>query len=165
MTEISVHVTLNTNKLTQDTLGIRRKYPRLKPPASSWGLFNASQVMSVTVHKSVQSLSMYQHVDDDEKIMMGNARTENIAPKSTLALPSSSTPMAIMPPPVDRSEHSATNPLQKLVPAGIENRLLCDFDDVNVPSYTTQHISNRLSQMRMMSFQNCSVTINMNMDK
>ena len=131
----------------------------------SKSMFNASQVMSVTGHKSVQSLSVYQRVDDDEKIMMGNALTENIAPKSTLALPSSSTPMAIMPPPVDTPEHSATNPLQELVPADIENQLLCDFDDVNVPSYTTQNISNRLSQMRMMSFQNCSVTINMNMDK
>ena len=39
----------------------------------SRGGFNAAQIMSVTGHKSVSSLSIYQRIDDTEKLGMGLA--------------------------------------------------------------------------------------------
>ena len=38
--------------------------------------------MSVTGHKSVQSLSVYQRVSDEEKIQMGESLGMNIVPTS-----------------------------------------------------------------------------------
>ena len=35
------------------------------------GNFSSKQVMSVSGHKSVESLAIYQRVHDDEKLMMG----------------------------------------------------------------------------------------------
>lgn len=63
----------------------------------SKSMFGPSQVMAVTGHKSVQSLSVYQRVSDDEKMMMGDSLTRNILP-SMLALPDLNKP-AILPRP------------------------------------------------------------------
>lgn len=60
-------------------------------------MFGPSQVMAVTGHKSVQSLSVYQRVSDDEKMMMGDSLTRNILP-SMPALPDLNKP-AILPRP------------------------------------------------------------------
>jgi hypothetical protein len=55
--------------------------------------FNHAQIMSVTGHKSVGSMAVYQDVDQDEKLLMGQA----IA--SGLGVPSA---MAILPPPPEQ---------------------------------------------------------------
>jgi hypothetical protein len=57
--------------------------------------FNHAQIMSVTGHKSVASMAVYQNVDQDEKLLMGQA----IA--SGLGVPSAN--MAILPPPQQRA--------------------------------------------------------------
>ncbi|CAC5422042.1 unnamed protein product [Mytilus coruscus] len=46
-----------------------------------------AQIMAVTGHKSVASLSLYQRVDNDDKIRMGQTLTESITkPSKALAL-------------------------------------------------------------------------------
>lgn len=42
------------------------------------GKYTAKQVMSVTGHKSIQSLAIYQRVKDDEKMMMGMSLTYSL---------------------------------------------------------------------------------------
>lgn len=51
--------------------------------------FNDAQIMSVTGHKSVQSLSVYQRVDTQEKLEMGQALgvTMGAVPAQIAALP------------------------------------------------------------------------------
>ena len=59
----------------------------------SKGMYGPAQIMAVTGHKSVQSLSVYQRVDDEEKLQMGKTLSESLVPtlKNQLALPSSDT--------------------------------------------------------------------------
>ena len=45
--------------------------------------FNPDQIMSVSGHKSVSSLSLYQHVGSPEKISMGKAIGEHLHNKQT----------------------------------------------------------------------------------
>ncbi|KAK3086405.1 hypothetical protein FSP39_017969 [Pinctada imbricata] len=52
----------------------------------SKGMFGPSQVMDVTGHKSVQSLSVYQRVSDGEKIQMGQVLSKTLVPSSSNAL-------------------------------------------------------------------------------
>ena len=51
----------------------------------SRAMFNPAQIMSVTGHKSVSSLSVYQRVSDEEKIAMGQA-IGNSVDKNDLAV-------------------------------------------------------------------------------
>jgi integrase len=46
-----------------------------------------AQIMVVTGHKYVQALSMYQQVDDEDKIRMGKTLTDNVLkePYKTMA--------------------------------------------------------------------------------
>jgi hypothetical protein len=46
-----------------------------------------AQVMAVTGHKSVQALSMYQRVDDEDRIRMGKTLIDNVLkePYKTMA--------------------------------------------------------------------------------
>ena len=44
-------------------------------------MFNLSQIMAVTGHKSVQSLTVYQRIDIEEKIAMGHAMGKGLTPK------------------------------------------------------------------------------------
>jgi hypothetical protein len=53
----------------------------------SKNMYGAAQIMSVTGHKSVQSLTVYQRVDTEEKIKMGQTLTDNMCTESNLALP------------------------------------------------------------------------------
>ena len=52
-------------------------------------MFRNSQIMAVTGHKSVASLSLYQRVDKEDKIRMGQTLTDNVLsePSKILALP------------------------------------------------------------------------------
>ena len=49
--------------------------------------FADSQVMSVTGHKSVQSLTQYQHVGSAEKLCMGNALANALKPRQVTIAP------------------------------------------------------------------------------
>jgi hypothetical protein len=44
-------------------------------------MFNPSQLMAVTGHKSVQSLTVHQRTDIEEKIAMGHAMGKSLTPK------------------------------------------------------------------------------------
>jgi hypothetical protein len=44
-------------------------------------MFNPSQIMAVTGHKSVQSLTVYQRTDIEEKTAMGHAMGKSLTPK------------------------------------------------------------------------------------
>jgi hypothetical protein len=56
-----------------------------------------SQIMAITGHKSVSSLALYQRVDDDDKIRMGQTLTRNIKHETakTLALASTTSTKAL----------------------------------------------------------------------
>lgn len=56
----------------------------------SKNMYGSAQIMAVAGHKSVQSLTVYQRVDNSEKIKMGQTLSDNLVKKSnaTPALPS-----------------------------------------------------------------------------
>jgi hypothetical protein len=57
-------------------------------------MYGPYQIMAVTGHKSVQSLTLYQRVDRDKKLKMGQSISEALLPsaQNQLSLPSSSNP-------------------------------------------------------------------------
>lgn len=127
----------------------------------SKSMFGPSQVMAVTGHKSVQSLSVYQRISDDEKMMMGDSLTRNILP----SLPDLNKP-AILPRPA--SLHCAVRhqnkTLQEIQNVDLEltdinmNELFNDFEGQEITC--TQSISvNKTSLQPASMFSNCSVTI------
>ena len=70
----------------------------------SKNMYGAAQIMAVTGHKSVQSLTTYQRVDTEEKIKMVQTLTEKVTPvPEQLAFPSTEK-LAITAPPTDPSK-------------------------------------------------------------
>ncbi|CAC5394840.1 unnamed protein product [Mytilus coruscus] len=65
-------------------------------------MFNPSQIMAVTGHKSVQSLTVYQRTDTEEKIAMGHAMGKSLAAQNSAVLalpaPENSSLLALPPP-------------------------------------------------------------------
>lgn len=55
----------------------------------SKGMYGPSQIMAVTGHKSVQSLTVYQRVNEEEKLKMGQSISEAMLPSASkqFALP------------------------------------------------------------------------------
>lgn len=49
----------------------------------SKGIYITSHIMPVTGHNSVQSLTVHQRVDEDEKLMMGQSISEAILPTAS----------------------------------------------------------------------------------
>ena len=112
-------------------------------------MFGPSQVMAVTGHKSMQSLSVYQRVSDQEKIQMGESLTANIMPGSLQAImPRKSVP-AIMPV-VSRSSSIDDMALDQ------GDDLYGDFTVSNEFALSMPVNRNNLQSL----FQNCRVTIN-----
>ena len=54
-----------------------------------------TQIMAVTGHKSVAALSMYQRVDNEDKIKMGKTLPDNIVKVSILALSAATSTLAL----------------------------------------------------------------------
>lgn len=56
----------------------------------SKAMYGPSQIMAVTGNKSVQSLTVYQKVDEEEKLRMGQSNSKAMLPNASkrLALPS-----------------------------------------------------------------------------
>ena len=107
----------------------------------SKNMFGPAQVMAVTGHKSVQSLTVYQGVDDHEKVQMGQALAENLVPTETNQVVPSMT---------------SNVPLQEISNqlAGINPDDL--FNDFEMPSNQLLPPRNNASQTPV--FHNCSVT-------
>ena len=76
--------------------------------------FSASEIMSVTGHKSVQSLATYQKTEDKQKVVMGKALFDSMTNKDAQqqkSLPPPTQYLALPPPP----QHQVLMPLQNQV--------------------------------------------------
>lgn len=86
--------------------------------------FGDAQIISVTGHKCVQSLTTYQRIDTEDKIKMGKTLTDNLVPVSSssnqVALPS--TAMLALPSTSDVENIPPGVILQDLVPVNPRNR-------------------------------------------
>jgi hypothetical protein len=81
----------------------------------SKNMYGPAHIMAVTAgHKSVQSLPVYQRVDNEEKIRMGQTLSENLVKKSnqTATLPST----AILALPAPDAEQTSCNQLALHLP-------------------------------------------------
>ena len=81
----------------------------------SKNMYGPVQIMAVTGHKSVQSLTVYyKRVDNEEKIRMGQTLSENLVKKSnqTAALPST----AVLALPAPDAEQTSCNQLALHLP-------------------------------------------------
>lgn len=100
-------------------------------------MYGAAQIMAVTGHKSVQSLTTYQRVDTEEKIKMGQTLSTNVCPsKHQLALPSSEK-LAIMAPPTNEGKlmERNSNIMTNLPPGTVVQDLVpVNTQTVNVSS-------------------------------
>jgi hypothetical protein len=130
--------------------------------------FNFAQICAVSGHKSVSSLAVYQRVDTDEKVRMGQAIAASLVDKPPLlALPLSSVNLALPAPPqmapVLTAEQAANNM------AGVEiDQLLGDFEGLSsLPLQSiTNTVSNRSMSAQMPVFHNCRIgNININIQK
>ena len=148
----------------------------------SKGMYGPAQIMAVTGHKSVQSLSVYQRVDDEEKLQMGKTLSESLVPtlKNQLALPSSDTVRQLPLPSSDTVRQLALPSSDTVRPAiqsasalplaltstedqlaGVDVGAL--FDDF-VPSNNLSNTTNmQASQTNPTIFNNCTFTINFKM--
>ena len=103
----------------------------------SKNMFGAAQIMAVTGHKSVQSLSVYQRVDDSEKILMGHTLSKSLLQQQQLAIEGAAQKPALSAP----TEQVASNVLMPSSSSNVEwsdatkgidlNEILCDFHTVN----------------------------------
>lgn len=114
-------------------------------------MYGPSQVMSVTGHKSVQCLGVYQQVSDAEKIQMGESISENLAPTSSLPMLPSTKRLAIM----ANSSSSSTVCENQIVECDLSgwqiDQLFADFE--------TQSPVEEKRPFRPICFSNCTVNI------
>ncbi|VDI34943.1 Hypothetical predicted protein, partial [Mytilus galloprovincialis] len=54
-------------------------------PVLSQNMYGSAQIMAVTGHKSVQSLTTYQRIDTNEKIKMGKTISDNLVQRAVIA--------------------------------------------------------------------------------
>ena len=113
--------------------------------------FSAKEIMSVTGHKSVQSLTIYQHVKEPQKIQMGSVLAKSLTStddqlpnRNTLALPQKEPLVAIENTP-KAAIHNALVPKQSIDEQQSVNALVPldpDFDydmsDIDLLAYITQ---------------------------
>ena len=144
-------------------------------------MFNPAQIMAVTGHKSVQSLTVYQRTGDAEKIAMGHAMAQSISNSNdVMALPSTAT-LALPAPPVSKRNDDPTLPEtgQIALPSSssmTENMPISAeldginisgiFSDFNAPSNSIHNeISSVQSRQILPNFTSCSIgTINFNIN-
>ena len=101
--------------------------------------------MSVTGHKSVQSLSVYQRVSDEEKIQMGESLGMNIVPISEASMTAYTAPTNNT---VSTDTESALYKVQTMEHDVVE-QLFSDFNEQE----------NQKSILRPICFSNCTVNI------
>jgi hypothetical protein len=141
--------------------------------------FNHAQICSVTGHKSVQSLAVYQRVEQDEKVIMGQAIASNLIP-TPVTQPSLTAPPRQLALPAPYAAGSAAQLLQVApVPApgpnhvemhmsGVElDELFGDVGDT-APNRLLRNITNLSHQSlasQMPLFHGCKIgTINININ-
>ncbi|XP_021339929.1 uncharacterized protein LOC110441157 [Mizuhopecten yessoensis] len=143
----------------------------------SKGMYSPAQIMSVTGHKSVQSLTVYQRVDDEEKIRMEQTITESMQPAKSNqlallaasnrpALPAPSYRLALpgpSNPPIGHVTHLAIAPTQNHEQSVVVTFLnLSDiFSDFSDISSVSNSVSN--TQSNPNTCNNCHITVIQNL--
>ena len=80
--------------------------------------FNNAQIMSVTGHKSVSSLAVYQRVGSDEKMDMGDALARSLSTKSTALVKAAPSTRRLLPSStLPQQQHQLQNQ-QRVIAAG-----------------------------------------------
>lgn len=123
-------------------------------------MYGPSQTMAVVGHKSVQSLTVYPRVDEEEKIRMGHSISDNNCfSVFQLALPASSSQPSTEPKvvPVPQSA-DCTKYLEDIC----LNKLFDDFVNSSVNVFYTAIQTN---QIKPTVLSNCQFTININVSK
>ena len=151
--------------------------------------YSNADIMSVSGHKSIQSLAVYQKTDQKKKIKMGKTlfgsmskepSNQLVAPPQKLALPAPNIQVAI------QSEHAAT-PQPVMNSHGIVHyepnfedgipdfdllNAICEMEESNTPqvpvtmSTSVANTSNVVNQIPRALFANCQIgTINLNIVK
>lgn len=92
-----------------ENVGLSQTYANhsIRATGATLCMFSPSQIVEVTGHKSIQSLTVYQRTDMDEKIAMGQTMGQNLTNdlgENIPALPSTS--QLALPPPQDTNESS-----------------------------------------------------------
>ena len=141
----------------------------------SKGMFGPAQVMAVTGHKSVQNLSVYQRVSNEEKIKMADTLFQNVVPVLPALPPAEELP-CIMPPStaVPTIERPAIMPPATAVPtierpaimppgctelAGVNvEDIFSDYDSVSVHQNSINMMRNSTHSTQPI-FHNCTVNI------
>jgi hypothetical protein len=159
----------------------------------SKGMYGPPQIMAVTGHKSVQSLTVYQRVDEDEKLKMGQSISEALLPSAQnqlslpsssnpgrqLALPSTSTigPQLALPPTstidAQLALPSTSTSSDGAQPALLENENANILEGININDlfdnfFSNTNVSNtamQSSQRNPTIFNNCQFSFNFNINK
>ena len=132
-------------------------------------MFNPSQIMAVTGHKSVQSLTVYQRTDIEEKIAMGHAMGKSLTPKNSAVLalpPPENSSLFALPPPECTSivpimqECGGSAAISELQGLNISDQFI-DFPSSSLQTKT--NISNVQNKPILKAFSRCTIgTINFN---
>jgi hypothetical protein len=136
--------------------------------------FAASQIMAVTGHKSVSSVSVYQRVSDREKLQMGMALKSGISPTAAqpLAIMPSDAPLSLQPalppsslqPALPPSSMEPAVPLSSLEHSQLSgtdlDNLFCDFNSLHSTTSTNN------SNVSFPYFNNCKIgSLNITINK
>ena len=110
--------------------------------------FNNAQIMSVTGHKSVSSLAVYQKVSTNEKISMGDSISKSLESQTSLISPS------------PRTQSCSLSSAEDFCPMNLE-----DFDTfIQLPRTNNANPNDPMQQIKPL-FNNCMIsnlTINFN---
>lgn len=145
----------------------------------SKGIYGPSQIMAVTGHKSVQSLTVYQRVDEEEKLRMGQSISEAMLPSASkqlalpaptvMALPSTAGTQLALP---ALTSQPSTEPVVVSVPQSADATKYLEgiclnelFDDFVNSSANVSHTAMQRNQKNPTVFSNCQFTINFNVSK
>ena len=127
-------------------------------------MFNPSKIMAVTGHKSVQSLTVYQRTDTDEKIAMGRAMAQTVTPTSDLPALPSTTKLALPAPESTCMDVALREDIAVAEMQGINVRDI--FSDFNAPLCQSENsFSSVQSRQILPAFHSCTIgTINFNIN-
>lgn len=134
----------------------------------SKGGYHPAQIMSVTGHKSVSALTVYQRVSDEEEISMGQAINDHIHDNNQQLIPLPVQPQAQLNQPVpvppailNASTNGVANTIannDSLFNIEIDDMTLADFDFENPNPSTATITNNNVRQSALSSlFSNCQI--------
>ncbi|CAC5411334.1 unnamed protein product [Mytilus coruscus] len=85
-------------------------------------MYGSAQIMAVSGHKSVQSLTTYQRVDTDDKIRMGKTISENLLKDPVVKQKTLPSMASLTLPFTDRANIPAATVIQDFVPVNNNNK-------------------------------------------